>query len=314
MRSAHYERLTELVPNPELPLRMAERIGYFERGDGGTRRNRTDQGFSGAAAQTLSAHQSYFGGDLFGSGYAAAGSLDLVQHPALCEAAKRLFGRAHVVPFSLRVNLLLPGQSVALHTDAPHYRGTHADKNPDWLRIAMHHSGLFDDWRVPVATAIAWFGCAEAGGNFVFYPDGPYGRSVGVPAQSNSAIVFDADNLFHGVEARRDGPEAAIGIEANCALRYAGDDAWVLDDGSAERERYAWQDLRFALAWKALCYADADEERKVKTWARELSRERALEVLSDAMQSREHREEAGLDEAALAQRVFEACVKLPPSR
>jgi len=181
----------------------------------------------------LAAHQSYFGSDFFGGGPAVPGSLDLLQHPLLRKAAQVLFGRAHVVPFSLRANLLLPDQSVTLHTDAPHYRGTHADKNPDWLRIAMHHSGLFDDLRVPVATAIAWFGCPETGGDFVFYPDGPYGRSVAVPAQPNSAIVFDADSVFHGVETRGDGSGAARATEPGSALRFAGNDTWVLDDGRA---------------------------------------------------------------------------------
>ena len=41
--------------------------------------------------------------------------------------------------------------------------------------VVMHHSGLFERWRMPIATGVSWFrGCR--GGDFAFYPDGPPDR------------------------------------------------------------------------------------------------------------------------------------------
>ena len=62
----------------------------------------------------------------------------------------------------------------------------------------MLHSGLFDAWRIPIATCVSWFGSAE-GGAFTFYPKGPNAQR-GDSGAHNSAIIIDTDQVFHGVE------------------------------------------------------------------------------------------------------------------
>src|SRR4030095_5243105 len=48
------------------------------------------------------------------------------------------------------------------------------------LMVVMHHAGLFERWRMPIATGVSWFrGCR--GGEFAFYPDGARRASATVP-------------------------------------------------------------------------------------------------------------------------------------
>src|SRR5690349_19844814 len=81
------------------------------------------------------------------------------------------FGRPVIEPAIVYANLLVPGQELAVHTDVPEFRGVSRKQHPQWLIVAMHHSGLFEPWRMPIATGVSWFHDCS-GGEFAFYPDG----------------------------------------------------------------------------------------------------------------------------------------------
>src|SRR4029079_15148260 len=101
--------------------------------------------------------------------------VDVLMHcDALLAAARELHGRPVIVPAIVYANLLLPGQELAMHTDVPEFRGANRKKFAQWLMGAMHHSGLFDAWRMPIVTGVSSFSTC-AGGEFVFYPDGAGG-------------------------------------------------------------------------------------------------------------------------------------------
>ena len=72
-------------------------------------------------------------------------------------------GRPVVEPQIAYANLMVPGQELAVHTDVPEFRGVSRKTHPQWLCVAMHHSGLFDDWRMPIATGVAWFHDCDGG-------------------------------------------------------------------------------------------------------------------------------------------------------
>ena len=154
-----------------------------------------------------------------------------LRNPRLLEAAPALYGRDVVEPSIAYANLMVPGQELAVHTDVPEFRGLNRKLVPQWLLVVMHHSGLFDAWRLPIATAIAWFGAAT-GGELVHWADG---EVVHHPARHNTAAVLDTDSVFHGV-AGVGGPDApppplAAGLEL-----HATDAGWVLtrpDTGAA---------------------------------------------------------------------------------
>ena len=57
-----------------------------------------------------------------------------------------------VEPAIVYANLMVPGQELAVHTDVPEFRGANRKVVPQWLLVVMHHSGLFDEYRMPIAT------------------------------------------------------------------------------------------------------------------------------------------------------------------
>ncbi len=152
-------------------------------------------------------------------------------HDGLIEAARRIHGRPVIEPAIVYANLFLPGQELAVHTDVPEFRGLNRKLVPQWLLVVMHHSGLFDAWRLPIATGIAWFGQAE-GGALVYWPDGPEGEAAQLEARHNTAAVLDTDSVFHGVEpVGPPGAEPPI-LELGAVLGAAPDGRVVLRDAT----------------------------------------------------------------------------------
>lgn len=86
-----------------------------------------------------------------------------------------------------------------IHTDVPEFRGANRKIVPQWLIVVMHHSGLFDEWRMPIATGVAYFGGGR-GGELAYYPDGASGEAATYAPRHNTAVVLDTDTVFHGVE------------------------------------------------------------------------------------------------------------------
>lgn len=193
------------------------------------------------------------------------------------EGARRLFDRRIVAPAIVYANLLVPGQELAIHTDVPEFRGANRTKDPEWLLVVMHHSRLFDRWRMPIATAVSWFGGC-AGGEFAYYPDGIAGPPVALPAAHNTAALLDTDTVFHGVDRVREQaplPPFTIGMR----LVYDGDGQWSVGGNGQTVARYRWGDIRFSVSWKAYCYADEAERRMVETHADDLTREYIVDTL-----------------------------------
>ena len=104
------------------------------------------------------------------------------------DGAYQIHGRPVIEPAIVYANLLVPGQELAVHTDVPEFRGANRKIHPEWLLVAMHHSGLFDEWRMPIATAVAWFHDCK-GGEFAFYPDGPEAPCTAHAVRFNTALL-----------------------------------------------------------------------------------------------------------------------------
>jgi len=153
-----------------------------------------------------------------------------LHHESFIEAARALHGRPVIAPAIVYANILLPGQELAVHSDVPEFRGINRTRHPQWLIVAMHHSGLFGAWRMPIATAVAWFHDAR-GGEFVFYPDGPQAEAAALPARKNTAILLDTDSVFHGVGrvAETDAPVDCL--RPGMQLRFDGAGRWRVVDG-----------------------------------------------------------------------------------
>jgi hypothetical protein len=241
------------------------------------------------SAESVAARTSYFREEYaYGDRVLLDGVEVLRDHEGLVEAARMIHGRPVIEPAIVYANLFLPGQELTVHTDVPEFRGLNRKLVPQWLLVVMHHSGLFDPWRLPIATGITWFGASE-GGALSYWPDGPDGGVAYHDAHHNSAAVLDTDSIFHGVE--RVGPPDAVvprlGPGSTLGPDAAGD--IVLRDAAGREVRaYAWDELRFSVSWKAYCFADETERDAWRDHSADLELPFVLEALVADLTARGH--------------------------
>jgi hypothetical protein len=270
---------------PELSQRVDAARNFVRSGG----RFGRDEPASTLALRTNYLRESY----AYGDEILAPGIEPFRTHEGLYAAAVQLFDRPVIEPAIVYANFLLPGQELAVHTDVPEFRGANRKVVPQWLLVVMHHAGLFDAWRMPIATGIAYFapdGAMPEGGDLAYYPDGAEGAPVTFPTRHNTAILLDTDSVFHGVD-RVGAPDAQpFPVEPGNVLRYDGDGRWSLRPDRDSPEHlvdFGWADLRFSISWKAYCFAD---ERERDTWrdhADDLTVERILTELREDLAERD---------------------------
>jgi hypothetical protein len=260
---------------------------------------------------TLVARTNYFREEYaYGQRALIDGIEPFLNHQAFVDAARRVHGRPVIEPAIVFANLMVPGQELALHTDVPEFRGCNRKVMPQWLLVAMHHSGLFDRWRMPIATGVAWFHDCK-GGEFAFYPDGAEAPAVAHEVRYNTAILLDADSVFHGVDRIADAAEEMPPLKPGMHLVFEGDGRWAVRDGDRQVASYAWEELRFSVSWKAYCFAD---EREQETWrhhASDLTLGEVVDRLVDDLRDRGRIEGAVPGDPDLALTIIDEYIRFP---
>ena len=224
---------------------------------------------SGSAAQQQLIAPN-FRGDWAFEGEVAPGAELFLEHPTLVDAAARLFGSPLVRPFAVFSNITwqLPFAQGGGHTDVPAFRGVDRRDHPTWLLTTMGHSRLFEEERIRIATAVAWFYEGEDGG-FEYWLDGPDAPpTVHEGNISNTAIVGDNDFMYHRV--RRVGrPEDGLpsGLSLDSRLEHAGGDDWRIVDGDRTIATPDFRSLRVSVSWKAYVFRDEEERARVDAGA-----------------------------------------------
>jgi hypothetical protein len=211
---------------------------------------------------TLAARTSYFREEYaYGSEVRIAGIEPFLRHDSFIEAARSVHGRPVIEPAIAYANLMVPGQELTVHSDVPEFRGCNRKVMPQWLLVVMHHSGLFAEWRLPIATGIAWFHDCD-GGELVYWPDGATGPRQSHRVRYNTAMVLDTDTVFHGVDRIAEIDEASMPrLRPGMTLDCTAPRSWAVHAGDgALVQQYAWDELRFSVSWKAYCFRD-DAER-----------------------------------------------------
>ncbi len=262
--------------------------------------------------QVLAARTNYFRESYaYGEDVIAPGIEPFLHHEGFVAAAQRVHGRPLIEPAIVYANLLVPGQELAVHTDVPEFRGANRTKVPQWLLVAMRHSGLFDAWRMPIATGIAYFHDSQ-GGELAFYPDGPEKAPRTIPARHNTAVLLDTDSVFHGVdrvyEPRPDFPALRPGMR----LAFEGKGRWTVRNGSEAVASYDWKDLRFSVSWKAYCFESEAERRAWRDHRDDLGLDVILEKLVADLRSRGRIEGARPDDRTLALTIIDEYIHFPP--
>jgi hypothetical protein len=180
----------------------------------------------------------------------------------LIAAARRVFDAAVVRPQIVYVNLTLPMPcGDGGHTDIPAFRGVDRTTVPVWLLVTMARSGLFERWRIRIATAVAWFYEGE-GGALTYWPDGPDAAPRSLPPRTNTALVGDNDVMYHRVEAvGGPGDDMVRGLSLDSQLAFAGDRRWEVRDAGRVLGVWPSSQVRVSLSWKAVTFRDAEEAR-----------------------------------------------------
>ena len=292
---------------PEIPQRYDAAVNFVRTGG---RFGRKDEPVKRLAARTNYFRETYsYGDDVFAPGVEA-----FRDDERLRDAARALHGRDVVVPAIVYANLLLPGQELAVHTDVPEFRGANRKIVPQWLIVVMHHSGLFDAWRMPIATGIAYFGGGK-GGELAYYPDGAGGAPATYAPRHNTAVMLDTDSVFHGVDRVLGDERILDDLRPGMRLHYDGDERWSVRhaDGRAVVGTFATDELRYSISWKAYCFADEAERDAWAAHRDDLSLEQILERLVDDLCARGRLEgpDHGLSDAELGRLLIEEYIRFP---
>lgn len=263
---------------PELAQRIDTILNYL-----------ADHADSDLDTRTLAARTNYFRETYaYGEEIAAPGVESFYRHDGLREAAAALFpDRPVVQPAIVYANILVPGQVLTVHTDVPEFRGASRKTTPQWLLVVMHHSGLFEEWRMPIATAISYFG-DDAGGALRFYPEGRDAPPEHFATAHDTGILLDTDSVFHAVELVTGPGEDRVGSLKPGMRLVADGDEWVArsGDGADEVARYRDQDIRFSVSWKAYCFRDETERDAWRVHGDDLGLDQILDTLEADLRAR----------------------------
>jgi hypothetical protein len=286
--------------------------GLYQRHDAAMNYVRTGGRFARQESfATLAVRTNYFRETYAYAEPVVDGIEGFLHHEGFLAAARALYGRPVIAPAIVYANLLVPGQELAVHTDVPEFRGTNRTKDPEWLLVVMHHSGLFERWRMPIATGVSWFhGCR--GGEFAFYPAGPLGAPATVPAAHNTAVLLDTDSVFHGVDRVAETATPLPALEIGMRLTFEGRDTWRVGFGDEAVIRYHWDDLRFSVSWKAYCYADHAERRMVAEHTDDLTRPQIMEALLGDLRGRGRLGDTLPNGTDLALLLIDEYIRFPP--
>ncbi len=261
---------------------------------------------------TLVARTNYFReSHAYGEQVFAPGIEALYQNSRLIEAAREVFDRPIIEPAIVYANLLLPGQELAVHTDVPEFRGLNRKLHPEWLIVVAHHSGLFDEYRMPIATSVSWYQDTN-GGEFAFYPDGIEGAARAHDVHFNTAVIMDTDSVFHGVDRVTEIDRPIPTFLPRMRLHPEGGGHWVVRDGEEEVSRYRWDDMRFSISWKAYCFRNEAERAAWRNRTDDLDATTVIDALCEDLKKRGRIEGERPPNRALAELLVDEYVEFPP--
>ncbi|HLG01208.1 MAG TPA: hypothetical protein VI916_12100 [Acidimicrobiia bacterium] len=238
----------------------------------------------------------------------------LMHHDRLLEAARELHGRAVIEPSILYANVMVPGQELAVHTDVPEFRGANRKVTPQWLLVVMRHSGLFESWRMPIATGICYFGGGH-GGALAYWPEGALGDVEVYTPLHNTGVMLDTDSVFHGVD-RVEGDESRLGvIDSGQRIVYDGTPGgagkWTVFEGDTPVATFDGDEIRLSISWKAYCFADEDERDAWRSHTDDVTLDLILDRLDADLRDRGRLEGDRPDDVAFAKLLIEEYVSFP---
>lgn len=224
----------------------------------------------------------------------------LLNNERLLKAAAELYAATVVQPQKVLVNVMGPMAVLPPHLDPPTFRGTErwvAETDDDKLSkfagrrtIAglMGTSGLFEQWRVQSASAVAWH-YPGTDGDYIYWHEGPLAApGVESTCKNPDALVGDNDSMYHQIGAIGDPtkflPTGTIATDAWIEATDGG--RWAIADPRGRKVTYEPEDIRISMVWKANCFADAEAQRVYHKHLDDLTLEQATDIFVDDLHRR----------------------------
>lgn len=183
-------------------------------------------------------------------------------------AAKRVCPKndSYLDTFQFNYIMQVPGQTVAMHLDSPYFWGASRFNFPQWLLVAMVFSNLFRDKFVDQIQVVGylhkWKEVAKSdGGEFVYYLNS--GDIGTVSPAYRSGTFVDGSKVLHAAKIYRPHVKAPhMPKDQDCALRYLGDEQWVVKCDDNIVGNYTTNDLRISIVYRARCFDNEEEARR----------------------------------------------------
>ena len=198
------------------------------------------------------------------------GGAVILHNPAFLEAAQRVYAPSLgpdmvIEPTTVYVNLMGPTAFPFVpHVDVPQFRGFTRADHPIWLLHQMMASGLFEDHRVRLATAVSWFHTGS-GGDFHYWPDGPTSPAVVESSPfDNVAVVADNERTFHGVAPLGAAADMLTDLSIDATMSR-GVQGWEVTDHDATVATYSDDDVRITISWKAEVFRHETERQEFES-------------------------------------------------
>ncbi|CAJ1419107.1 unnamed protein product [Effrenium voratum] len=221
-------------------------------------------------------------------------------------------------PFQFNFILSVPGQTVALHLDAPYFVGASRFQVPQWLLAVMVFSGLFQDRFVDQVQVVGYLHETEldpaAGGFFLYYDENDASPKQ-MPSRYLSGVGVDGSKTLHAAGVFQPQVKAPLlDKDKDNALFYVGDERWELRSEGQVVERYNSSDLRMTVVYRARCFASEAERQRFLKPDEMLSLDAILDTLSGDLLARgvvSKKALESMDRLALALQLLRSYVKYP---
>jgi len=217
------------------------------------------------------------------------GAEPFFHNPRFIDAARQSFQAEVVRPWAMMTNLNFPAAASPPHLDLPFFRGLNNREVPGWMLAPMGYSGLFQDWAIPVASAITWFYDGE-GGEFEYWPNGRDAPSETVrPPYDNHCVVADNEYMYHRVGATgapaEYWPKDSVPYHARLELTRDRRQ-WRLQQDGETLAVLPYRKVRLSVLWKAFCFDTQAMADSYDDHSHDLTPTQVVDIFCEDLKSR----------------------------
>jgi hypothetical protein len=184
--------------------------------------------------------------------------------------------------------VLLPGQEVPMHLDAPYFFGADKTSLPEWLLVVMKQSELFNDIVVKDVKGVLLLNSPKkdaddenVGGEFYLFLNRSQNYYI-FANDANKAVIFDGTELIHGVDRYKwQHSPNLVNKSHRYSLKHSAEAGkWdLIDEAKQVIETFDQSDLKFAVTWRAHCFSN--EEEKTRFYNQSKSDYLSIQAIAD---------------------------------